>query len=288
MRRAHHSAFTLVELLVVIAIIGILIALLLPAINAAREAGRRTSCVNKLKQLGLATLAFESAYGHLPISSAKGPLVDDGTKSGIPFNMLIAVFPFMEFNDVYKELDFTKQTNIAPNQQIATTHVVAQFLCPSWTKNPIEPNRCTDYNDPTTAVVTCYVGDWGPTTSHDAVVCSTFCPCAITDTNPVCYCCQTTDHQDGRAYSKTPPSSNRYVAVFDPETPVGCKLSQVTDGTAHTIMFGEQLPDQTPHSILFGVNGAVAINGIPLTVDTSSLSVRRDQRRRSTHVKPSG
>lgn len=150
-----------------------------------------------------------------------------------------------------------------------------QFLCPSWTLAPVQPNRCnTTTHDVTTASVTCYVGCWGPTTSHDGTICSTYCPCSITQTNPVCYCCQTTDHKDGTAYDPTtnPPTySNRFVAVFDPETPRGCKLSQVTDGAAHTIMAGETLPDRTPHSSLFNLNGAVAITGIPLTADISTL-----------------
>jgi prepilin-type N-terminal cleavage/methylation domain-containing protein len=65
-RGRQRSAFTLVELLVVIAIIGILIALLLPAIQAAREAARRSQCSNNMKQMGLAALNFESSRKGLP------------------------------------------------------------------------------------------------------------------------------------------------------------------------------------------------------------------------------
>ena len=68
-KTSRSRGFTLVELLVVIAIIGILVALLLPAIQAAREAARRTQCTNKMKQLGLAALNYESARKTLPLAN---------------------------------------------------------------------------------------------------------------------------------------------------------------------------------------------------------------------------
>ncbi len=80
--KTKRNAFTLVELLVVIAIIGILVGLLLPAVQAAREAARRMQCANNMKQIGLAFLNHESAYGYLP----KGPYDGDPSLSGMVYN----------------------------------------------------------------------------------------------------------------------------------------------------------------------------------------------------------
>src|SRR3954462_14274961 len=94
MRVEHQPkrlGFTLVELLVVIAIIGILVALLLPAIQAAREAARRTKCVNQLKNIGLACLNYESARKTYPPSSTNASNVNI---NGLSWHMLI--LPYVE------------------------------------------------------------------------------------------------------------------------------------------------------------------------------------------------
>src|SRR5688572_6935349 len=104
-RTNHSSAFTLVELLVVIAIIGILVALLLPAIQAAREAARRTKCVNQLKNIGLACLNYESANKAYPPGSTFA-LKKDGTifpsASGLGWPVLI--LPYMEESGVNEQM----------------------------------------------------------------------------------------------------------------------------------------------------------------------------------------
>src|SRR5690606_1014580 len=93
-----RRAFTLVELLVVIAIIGILVALLLPAVQAAREAARRSSCQNNEKQIALACLNFESTYGTLPAGSINA---DGDQESGMGWP--VSILPFVEESTVNAE-----------------------------------------------------------------------------------------------------------------------------------------------------------------------------------------
>jgi prepilin-type N-terminal cleavage/methylation domain-containing protein len=97
--RPQQRAFTLVELLVVITIIGILIALLLPAVQAAREAARRMQCGNNLKQLGLALHGYHATYGVLPAGTT-----GSGTVSGTTFRRQswpVTIYPFMEQQSLY-------------------------------------------------------------------------------------------------------------------------------------------------------------------------------------------
>ena len=126
----RQAAFTLVELLVVIAIIGILIALLLPAVQAAREAARRIQCGNHLKQIGLALLNYETAHRTLPPGAFWS--CPDGTRKG---SMLVHILPFMEQQSLFDQFDFSQssidgQTYAGTDIEIGST-IVTTYQCPS-------------------------------------------------------------------------------------------------------------------------------------------------------------
>ncbi len=105
------DAFTLVELLVVIAIIGVLVALLLPAVQAAREASRRMSCQNNLKQIGLACLNYESALGKFP----PGSTIPDRGQPAQGFSWQVLVLPYIESSAVGDQLAQNLKAYVAKN-----------------------------------------------------------------------------------------------------------------------------------------------------------------------------
>ena len=132
----RRSAFTLIELLVVIAIIGVLIGLLLPAVQKVREAAFRTQCSNNLRQMGIALQGFSEQYKHFPSGGA-------GTTSQSPLppypeyfdlhSVFTMMLPFLEHEIEYKQMNLQYAYNdpASPNNQKAAQSTVPVYLCPS-------------------------------------------------------------------------------------------------------------------------------------------------------------
>ncbi len=151
MTYSRSRGFTLVELLVVIAIIGILVALLLPAVQSAREAGRRSQCANNMKQLGLAFHNFDSTFHYWPLaySNPAAP----GKNNWVPF-----ILPYVEQQNLVTGYDLSQDWWVEPNRTLVQTQLPL-MQCPSTpdqnrfqdkpeTTPPNKTGACTDYFTP--------------------------------------------------------------------------------------------------------------------------------------------
>lgn len=149
--RSPATAFTLIELLVVISIIGVLIALLLPAVQSAREAARRMQCTNNLKQIGLALHDYENALGVFPpagkstyyaSSPPDGQFVD-----GV--GMLPRILPFLEAMPTFNAINFSLDYNdLSGSNFTAYGSVLSVLLCPSATREPAGGRDAVEPADP--------------------------------------------------------------------------------------------------------------------------------------------
>jgi prepilin-type N-terminal cleavage/methylation domain-containing protein len=126
---SRRSGFTLIELLVVIAIIAILVALLLPAVQQAREAARRTQCKNNLKQIALAVHNFEGTYGFVP-TSLRPPSNIAGSTEQSRVAVLTELLPYIEQDNIYKQYNKAINWNQGTNVPLSQTRIPA-YMCPS-------------------------------------------------------------------------------------------------------------------------------------------------------------
>jgi prepilin-type N-terminal cleavage/methylation domain-containing protein/prepilin-type processing-associated H-X9-DG protein len=130
----RRRGFTLIELLVVITIIAVLVGLLLPAVQAAREAARRAQCTNNLKQMGLALHNFESVHNRLPRAGEHffnwpGPRGSRRKTQDLHSNATL-LLPYMELSNVYDGLNLAQRYN-EPSNTTSSSSGIAGFLCPS-------------------------------------------------------------------------------------------------------------------------------------------------------------
>jgi prepilin-type N-terminal cleavage/methylation domain-containing protein len=211
-----RGAFTLVELLVVIAIIGILVALLLPAIQAARESSRRSQCSNNLQQIGLAGHNYEAFRRRLPPG---GRYSSSGTRRGPIFLFLL---PYLEETALANSIDLTRPNldeEVAKRESVHTT-TVSTFICPSDDHEGVFMDNAL-HN---------YAASRGPTDLY---------------TNPSCSCPL---KPEWISLTAAPLDDPRNFA--GPFTRVGSttKISEITDGVSNTIFFGEVRPNCSEHS----------------------------------------
>jgi prepilin-type N-terminal cleavage/methylation domain-containing protein len=199
----HNTAFTLVELLVVIAIIGILIALLLPAIQSAREAGRRATCLNNLKQLGLGLLSYHDEFRKFPVGNMEPS--NPSTGAGGWWGFQARILPYMESKNIYKLCNFNSPTSCfdyilsQQNKGIRLgTMISVYFKCPN------DPLQNAIWQDPN-------VGDYG---------CTNYL--GVMGTTP------------------TPAKTEQEGILMHGTTNSAISLPKVIDGSSHTIIMGER------------------------------------------------
>jgi prepilin-type N-terminal cleavage/methylation domain-containing protein len=247
--RARGHGFTLVELLVVIAIIGILVALLLPAIQAAREAARRSDCINRIRQLVLASHNYEASRKKIP------PHGDVKYVDGTPVGGMSAIarlLPYMEEQSVQNLVDQDKHWR-HPNNAIALRTPLPFLRCPSGKATQLTSVNGRDTGvQEENALQTHYVGNMGarPGPNKDGTIGTGCSPSASTgrggggggsfnfpeDTY--------TQYACGKSASWSNSGGTGINGVIFPMSNID--LGDITDGSSHTIMFGEMSWDVGP------------------------------------------
>ncbi|BBO33709.1 DUF1559 domain-containing protein [Lacipirellula parvula] len=241
-----RAGFTLVELLVVIAIIGVLVALLLPAVQAAREAARRTQCTNRLKQIGLAFQNHHDSQKFFPSGGWGFNYVgdpDEGFGAKQPGGWAFSVLPYMELgtlHDIGRGMPVKDGTSNSAkkvtNTQVVQTNV-PEFMCPSRGRTQVTATCCgpanVNYTPNMPMAKSDYAGNFGDTN---------YCK----SSNPECGCLVANNDQvpgnivAGRTFTNW-PNTERITGIVFPRSEV--TIAQVPDGTSNTYAAGEKFVD---------------------------------------------
>jgi len=253
-KKTARGGFTLVELLVVIAIIGILIALLLPAVQAAREAARRMKCTNHLKQISLALHSYHDAHDVLPFACGY-TIAQTGT-------WISFILPHLDQQATYDLIDFNVRLS-DPINRIPVTTPIHWIVCPSDPSSGEAIMDCSSlgqYLNPNPSLKLWYPVSMGPTSMASysgAKEGCVYCPEKKISSGSIdTYCCQ------GWNYGSYLPGDNS-VGMFG-RYPSGVKFNDVTDGLSNTIAAGETLPDQCIYNGAYSNNFPLAGTNIPI------------------------
>lgn len=238
-----RRGFTLIELLVVITIIAILIALLLPAVQAIREAAMRIQCSNNMRNVGLALHNYHQGHRKLPFAC--------GYNKAVTGTWVAMVLPYVEQQALYDQFDFNVKMNHRNNKTAVTTPLPL-FTCPAdpVAANPVLTERCQSCPDcPPEGMGLWYPASMGPTSPDNCSFCSE---------GKNSYCCQ------GHNYGSRGPEGN-FVGMFG-RYPKSVRFSQVRDGLSNTFLIGESLPGECFHNMAFGSNFPLSGTTIPLGI----------------------
>jgi prepilin-type N-terminal cleavage/methylation domain-containing protein/prepilin-type processing-associated H-X9-DG protein len=249
--------FTLIELLVVISIIGVLIAMLLPAVQSAREAARRAQCVNNLKQIGLALFNYESANNVLPpgyIDRQNNPMFTPDLDLGPGWGWAAQSLSFQEQQPLFNSINFNLSTT-SPANTTAVVTTLTVFQCPS---DGYNPQPCILYDSTFTNPIA--------TVAHsDYVGGSGWEECFMNATgNPLPLYPNGSDpnDQDGDPTDGIYGSNSGIVCPFGAAglglfwRNSNCRIAAVTDGMSNTIAVGERCAAHSPATWVGAVAGA--------------------------------